>query len=56
MSLQTKLDQVLAHHAELGMMLQQLGLRVIEASGHRAHRGAYFGSESPRLILLAEKG
>ena len=41
---------------ELGMMLQQLGLRVIEASGHRAHRGAYFGSESPRLILLAEKG
>jgi SAM-dependent methyltransferase len=40
---------------ELGRMLQQAGLKVAEVSGHRAHRGAFFGSESPRLIIVAER-
>lgn len=40
---------------ELGIMMQGAGLTVTEVSGHRAHRGAYFGSESPRMIMLAKK-
>lgn len=40
---------------ELGRLLQRCGFRVLEVSGHRAHRGAYFGSESPRLIITAER-
>lgn len=41
--------------SDLVHLLESSGLRVIELSGHRAHRGAYFGNESPRLIALAEK-
>jgi len=40
---------------ELGRLLQQCGFRVLEVSGRRAHRGAFFGSESPRLMITAEK-
>jgi len=41
--------------SELGRLLHHAGFKVIEVSGHRAHRGAYFGAESPRLILVAER-
>jgi len=40
---------------ELGRLLHQTGFRVLEVSGHRAHPGAYFGSESPRTIIAAER-
>src|SRR5690606_7784407 len=30
---------------ELGRLLHKVGFKVVEVSGHRAHRGAYFGSE-----------
>jgi SAM-dependent methyltransferase len=40
---------------ELGRLLHNVGFRVLEVSGHRAHRGAYFGSESPRIIIIAER-
>ena len=40
---------------ELGRLLNKIGLRVIEVSGHRAHRAAYFGCESPRIIITCEK-
>ena len=40
---------------ELGKMLHEAGFRVVEISGHPATPGAFFGSESPRLIVLAEK-
>jgi SAM-dependent methyltransferase len=40
---------------ELGRLLQKVGFRVIEVSGHRAHRGAYFGSESPEIMITSER-
>jgi SAM-dependent methyltransferase len=40
---------------ELGKMLHDVGFRVLEITGHTAHPGAYFGTESPRLIILAER-
>jgi hypothetical protein len=40
---------------ELGRMLHGCGFRVLEVSGHRAHPGTYFGSESPRIIVAAER-
>lgn len=40
---------------ELGKMLHDAGFRVVEISGHSATPGAFFGSDSPRLIVLAEK-
>ncbi len=40
---------------ELGILLESRGLRVTEISGHRSTRGAYFGNESPQIIILAEK-
>jgi 2-polyprenyl-3-methyl-5-hydroxy-6-metoxy-1,4-benzoquinol methylase len=40
---------------ELGQMMQQMGFRVIEVSGQEAIRGAFFGSQSPRIMLLAER-
>ena len=40
---------------ELGRLLQKVGFRVIEVSGHRAHRGAYFGSQSPRIIITSRR-
>lgn len=40
---------------ELGRMLHDAGFRVIEISGQCATPGTFFGSDSPRLIVLAEK-
>lgn len=41
---------------ELGKMLHECGFKVIEVTGHPAHPGVFFGSESPRVIVLAERG
>ncbi|WP_437676023.1 methyltransferase domain-containing protein [Sorangium sp. So ce131] len=41
---------------ELGKMLHEAGFKVTEVTGHPAHPGVFFGSESPRLIILAERG
>jgi SAM-dependent methyltransferase len=40
---------------ELGKMLHECGFKVVEVTGHPAHPGVFFGSESPRLIVLAER-
>lgn len=40
---------------ELGKLLHDIGFRVIEVSGHLATRGVFFGSESPRATILAER-
>lgn len=40
---------------ELGKLLHDAGFRVTEVSGHPATRGAFFGADSPRTIILAEK-
>jgi SAM-dependent methyltransferase len=40
---------------ELGLLMQQVGFRVIEVSGQEAIRGAFFGGNSPRMLLLAER-
>ena len=40
---------------ELGTLLHQVGFKVIEVTGHTAHPGVFFGTESPRLIVLAER-
>ena len=40
---------------ELGRMLHKCGFRVLEVSGHTAHRGAYFGYESPRIIITSQR-
>ncbi|HVY47345.1 MAG TPA: methyltransferase domain-containing protein, partial [Minicystis sp.] len=40
---------------ELGKMLHECGFKVIEVTGHPAHPGVFFGSESPRIIVLAER-
>jgi SAM-dependent methyltransferase len=40
---------------ELGKMLHDHGFRVAEASGNCATPGVYFGSASPRTLILAEK-
>jgi ubiquinone/menaquinone biosynthesis C-methylase UbiE len=40
---------------ELGKMLHECGFKVIEITGHPAHPGVFFGSESPRIIVLAER-
>lgn len=40
---------------ELGKLLHHAGLRVLEVSGHWAHRGRFFGSDSAALIVLAER-
>lgn len=40
---------------ELGKMLHDCGFRVVEVTGHPAHPGVFFGSESPRIIVLAER-
>jgi SAM-dependent methyltransferase len=41
---------------ELGKMLHETGFKVVEVTGHPAHPGVFFGSESPRIIVLAERG
>lgn len=40
---------------ELGRMLHDTGFKVVEVTGHPAHPGVFFGSESPRVIILAER-
>jgi SAM-dependent methyltransferase len=40
---------------ELGKLLHESGFRVVEASGDTSTAGVYFGAESPRIIILAEK-
>lgn len=40
---------------ELGRILHELGFRVTEVSGHPATPGVFFGADSPRIIILAEK-
>lgn len=40
---------------ELGKMLHDCGFKVVEVTGHPAHPGVFFGSESPRIIVLAER-
>jgi hypothetical protein len=40
---------------ELGRLLQEVGFEVLEVSGHRAHRGAYFGTCSPRIIVTSRR-
>lgn len=40
---------------ELGKMMRDAGFKVVEVSGHPAHPGVFFGCESPRVIILAER-
>lgn len=40
---------------ELGKLLHEHGFRVAEVSGRLATPGVYFGNESPRTLILAEK-
>jgi len=40
---------------ELGKLLHDNGFRVVEASGDTSTPAVYFGAESPRIIILAEK-
>jgi SAM-dependent methyltransferase len=40
---------------ELGKILHDSGFKVCEVSGRLATPGVYFGNESPRTIILAEK-
>jgi len=40
---------------ELGQILHQQGFRVASVTGHEATPGVYFGIDSPRMIILAER-
>lgn len=40
---------------EIGKMMHDCGFRVVQVTGHPAHPGVFFGSESPRIIVLAER-
>ncbi len=40
---------------ELGKLLHDSGFRVAEVSGDTSTPGSYFGAESPRILILAEK-
>jgi hypothetical protein len=40
---------------ELGKLLHDHGFRVAECSGDTSTPGTYFGAESPRILILAEK-
>ncbi len=40
---------------EIGKMMHDADFKVVEVSGHPAHPGVFFGSESPRLIIVAER-
>ncbi|MBN2718424.1 MAG: class I SAM-dependent methyltransferase [Deltaproteobacteria bacterium] len=40
---------------EIGQLLHQAGFAVIKVSGHRATPGAFFGPESSKLIIIAER-
>jgi 2-polyprenyl-3-methyl-5-hydroxy-6-metoxy-1,4-benzoquinol methylase len=40
---------------EVGKLMHDCGFRVVQVTGHPAHPGVFFGSESPRIIVLAER-
>ena len=40
---------------ELGKLLHDSGFRVVEVSGRTATPGVFFGADSPRTLILAEK-
>lgn len=40
---------------ELGLLLHQQGFRVAEVSGWMATPGVFFGADSPRILILAER-
>ncbi|MEM9694821.1 MAG: methyltransferase domain-containing protein, partial [Myxococcota bacterium] len=40
---------------ELGRLLHKVGFKVLEVSGHVAHRGAYFGAESPQIMITGQR-
>jgi hypothetical protein len=40
---------------ELGTVLHQQGFRVAEVTGYEATPGVFFGADSPRVIMLAER-
>jgi SAM-dependent methyltransferase len=40
---------------ELGQILHHQGFRVVEVSGWEAHPGVFFGADSPKIIILAER-
>jgi SAM-dependent methyltransferase len=40
---------------EIGKMMHDADFKVVEVTGHPAHPGVFFGSESPRLIIVAER-
>jgi hypothetical protein len=40
---------------ELGQILHQQGFRVVEVTGWEAHPGVFFGGDSPKLIILAQR-
>lgn len=40
---------------EIGKMMHDANFKVLEVTGHPAHPGVFFGSESPRLIIVAER-
>ncbi|MCA9616860.1 MAG: hypothetical protein KC586_29070, partial [Myxococcales bacterium] len=40
---------------ELGLLLHQQGFRVAEVSGMTATPGVFFGADSPRILIVAER-
>ena len=40
---------------ELGRLFHKVGLKILDVTGHRAHPGAYFGAESPRIIITGKR-
>lgn len=40
---------------EVGKLLHDSGFKVIEVTGNLAHRGVFFGADSPRIVVLAER-
>jgi hypothetical protein len=40
---------------EITGLLEVAGFRVLEVSGQRAHRGAFFDSESPRIMATCQR-
>jgi SAM-dependent methyltransferase len=40
---------------ELGKLLHEVGFRVTEATGHPCMPGVFFGENSPRIVILAQR-
>jgi SAM-dependent methyltransferase len=40
---------------ELGKLLHEVGFRVAEATGHPSTPGVFFGVQSPRVVILAQR-